>query len=223
MVFLIQVFNTANRGRENLMTLSKKKSEAETRDRHFIWTKFFCYMYFVWAALHVLFGLAGLTVILPHPVSQEVLLDSQSPLGADLLNRYVPLIKEYLPFADASEFNGKLFSSAFLFLCLIAYDLPILFIAWKGCRILHIMEHHPWSPFIPEIAEQIRWIGKVSLFIGLFGKFIIQVGMGAIIYHIFFFQNPMKMSWILTGLILLLVSDIFNKGCALQKEADETL
>ena len=37
------------------------------------------------------------------------------------------------------------------------------------------------------------------------------------------FVNPYDLNWIVTGLLVLILSDVFYKGCLLQQDADETL
>lgn len=205
------------------MTLFKKNVDNKWKDQHFTWTLILCCMYMVGTAGKVLLHLADLISICLRPAAETVVRSTTEGLRFDLLAGYAQLTRDYLPImTDASEINGKVFAVAYLALCLIAYDLPLLFIAWKGYQILHTMERS-WSPFVPEIAEHICWIGRISLFIGLFKKIIIKGGMSAIIDHKLFSGDIFDTAWILAGLILLLVSDIFKKGCSLQKEVDETL
>lgn len=204
------------------MAVLKKKSGKELEEQHFTWAMIFSYMYIFGTAAAVLISLGSMIFLLIHPDVPEVR-DAGNEFQIYVLLGDIPLgfDKEILPFADIADVDQR-FAMTYLALNLAVCGLPLLFIAWKGYRILHIMESS-WSPFVPEIAAHICWIGRAALFIGLFSKFIIQAGMSAVIYHMFYFCNPFEMPWILAGLILLLVSDIFRKGCILQKEADETL
>lgn len=205
------------------MTMFHRNTENAWRDRHFFWTLVLCVMYMIGVAGNALSGLANLIAVCIRPAAETVVIKTAEGLRFDLLDGYAQLRRETAPLmTDSSDINGKVFAVAFLLLNLIAYNLPLLFIAWKGFQILHTMKHS-WSPFVPEIAEHICWIGRTSLFIGLFHKLSIQVGMSAVIDHKVHFENPYELSWILAGVILLLVSDIFKKGCILQKEVDETL
>lgn len=205
------------------MALFKKRNGAEREYQHFTWTMILFYMYIVGIAERLLMSLANLIFICIRPAAQTAVISTESGLRFYFLSGYAQLRRETVPIiTDASAINGKIFAVTFLVLDLIAHQLPLILIAWKGCQILHIMKHSH-SPFVPEVAEHICWIGRISLFTGLFGKFIIQAGMSAMIDHRFWFENPFELPWILAGLILLLVSDIFKKGCILQKEADETL
>lgn len=205
------------------MALFSKTTESKRRDRHFTWTLILCGMYLVGTVGKALFNLVDLIAICIRSAAETVVIKTTEGLRFDLLSGYAQLRRETMPLTtDVSDINGKVFAVTFLLLCLIAYNLPLLFIAWKGCQILYTMEHS-WSPFVPEIAEHICWIGRTSLFIGLFHKLIIQIGMSAVIDHRISFNNPTELAWILAGVILLLVSDIFKKGCILQKEVDETL
>lgn len=205
------------------MALFSRTTENKRRDRHFTWTLILCCMYLVGTVGKALSHLVDLIAICIRPAAETVLIKTTEGLRFDLLSGYAQLRRETMPLTtDVSDINGKVFAVTFLLLCLIAYDLPLLFIAWKGCQILYTMEHS-WSPFVPEIAEHICWIGRISLFIGLCHKLIIQIVMSAVIDHRISFHNPYELAWILAGVILLLVSDIFKKGCILQKEVDETL
>lgn len=205
------------------MTLFKKDAESDWKELHFRWGWVLCYIYFIGTALSLLVCLTSLISICIRPAAQTEIIRTAGGLRFDLITGYAQLRQETLPLTtDVSAINGKLFAVTFLVLSLAAYDLPLFFIAWKGYRILRTLKHSH-SPFVPEIAKHIGWIGRTSLFIGLFKKLIIQVGMSAVIEHQVYFENPYEMPWLLAGVILLLVSDIFKKGCILQKESDETL
>lgn len=205
------------------MTLFKKYTGNNWKELHLTWSWVLYFIYFMGTTSSLLVCLASLISICIRPAVQPEIIRTASGLRFDLLTGYAQLRQETLPLTtDVSSINGKLFAVTFLVLSLAAYHLPSFFIAWKGCRILHTLKHSH-SPFVPEIAEHICWIGRISLFIGLFGKLIIQVGMSVVIDHRIHFDNPYEMPWLLAGVILLLVSDIFKKGCILQKEADETL
>ncbi len=204
--------------------LFKKKSEKERNDRHFTLTRILYYLYMIATVYNVLEGLAGLISVLSRPAAETPIMDSGTHLWFYIIEGiFIRFPKEYLPFVtDAAAVNGKVFAASFLLLNFISYELPMLFILWKGYRILRVMKRS-YSPFVPEIAGHICWIGRTALFIGFFKKMIQQGGMSLIFVHDFWFENPTEVSWVLAGLILLLVSDIFKRGCALQQEVDETL
>lgn len=210
------------------MVLFKKKNESDLKDRHFTWALVLCMIYCVGAFGSLLAGVIGLISICIQPAEQIEVISTASGLRFDLLIGYAQLGRETMPIAaDVSEIDGKLFAVTFLILGILVYDLPLCFIAWKSYRILHTMEHS-WSPFVPEIAGHIRWIGRISIVRGLLSRLIMQVGMSLVIEHRFYFEaegdtNAFEMPWILAGVVILLVSDIFKKGCVLQKEVDETL
>lgn len=210
------------------MALFKKRSESNVKDRHFTWAMILCMIYCVGAAGSLLAGVIGLISICIQPAEQIEIISTASGLRFNLLIGYAQLRRETMPFAaDVSEINGKLFAITFIILSILVYNLPLCFIAWKSYRILHTM-NHSWSPFVPEIAEHIRWIGRISIVRGLLSRLIMQVGMSLVIEHRFYFEaegdiTVFEMPWILAGVVILLVSDIFKKGCVLQKEVDETL
>lgn len=211
------------KGVDSIM-LWKKRSKEEREYRHYSWIRAVYYVYLLISIWDLLIFLAGLTSILSRPASETVIMDSGSHLWFYILDgSFARFPKEFLPFTvDTATVNGQVFAASFILLTLVSEKVPLLFILWKGYRILRIMRHS-YSPFMPEIAGHICWIGRTALFIGFFKKLILQGGMSLIIDHDFMFENPMEISWILTGLILLLVSDIYKRGCALQKEVDETL
>ena len=204
--------------------LFKRKSEEERSERHFTLTRRIYYIYILVTVYDLFMYLAGLVSVLSRPAAQTEIMDTGTHLWFYIMDgNFVRFPKEYLPFeVDAPSVDGKLFAAAFLLLTFIANKLPIFFIVWKGYRILRAMKRS-YTPFVPEIAGHICWIGRTALFIGLFGNLTIQGGMSLVFQHKFGFMNPTEVSWTLAGLILLLVSDIFKRGCTLQKEVDETL
>ena len=79
------------------------------------------------------------------------------------------------------------------------------------------------TPFFPEIIFYINRIAYSMLFLGIFSQFLLQMIVFRIAYQTFYFNNPLRFSWILAGCIALILANIFRHGCMLQKESDETL
>lgn len=157
--------------------LFKRKSEEERSERHFTLTRRIYYIYILVTVYDLFMYLAGLVSVLSRPAAQTEIMDTGTHLWFYTLGgNFVRFPKEYLPFeVDAPSVDGKLFAAAFLLLTFIAHKLPIFFIVWKGYRILRAMKRS-YTPFVPEIAEHICWIGRTALFIGLFGNLTIQGG-----------------------------------------------
>ena len=155
--------------------LFKRKSEEERSERHFTLTRRIYYIYIFVTVYDLFMYLAGLVSVLSRPAAQTEIMDTGTHLWFYIMDgNFVRFPKEYLPFeVDAPSVDGKLFAAAFLLLTFIANKLPIFFIVWKGYRILRAMKRS-YTPFVPEIAEHICWIGRTALFIGLFGKMTIQ-------------------------------------------------
>lgn len=61
------------------------------------------------------------------------------------------------------------------------------------------------------------------LLMGLLGRLIFQASMNIINFRALNFENPWEFHWILSGVITILLADIFERGCRLQQEVDETL
>ena len=91
-----------------------------------------------------------------------------------------------------------------------------------GQKVLKVISRSH-SPFLPEAAKLIKKMGGVMIFLGIGTLLIVQVGMNLINFHRLQFENPWEFSWLLAGVITLLLADIFARGCALQEEVDETI
>lgn len=99
---------------------------------------------------------------------------------------------------------------------------PLIVILWMLRGVL-IRLRPECSPFTGEIAWRIRVIGIIFLLEGVLGKLIFQVGVAAIGFQRFYMENPWSLTAILTGLLVMILAKIFQYGCALQEESDETV
>lgn len=105
----------------------------------------------------------------------------------------------------------------------LAMDLPVLVLLLYGRRALRRIARER-SPFLPETAKDIRRIGQILLLIGFLQKGIFQAGVAEIGFHTYYVDNPFfNGSWICVGFLVLLIGNVFETGCELQAEADQTL
>lgn len=140
------------------------------------------------------------------------------PLG------YIRLPFNYLAIT-ASDFpieNAKLFAVSLALLFMIAIDLPILFMLIQACRLLREITSS-YTPFTEKTTKLIRSVGIIMLLRGFLGILILQMGINLINFHRIGCDNPFDVTWILIGLFVLILADVFYKGCLLQQDADETL
>lgn len=197
------------------------KNMNEKEQLHYDGSQILLVLFGIGVAAELLIVLASLVSICVHPAAQTVVSDTGTGLQFDLLLGHANLSAEYLP-TDYAAVNGKLFAVTYLLLGIIADKLPRFFILIIAGRMLERIGKS-YSPFIPEVADDIRWVGRITICVGLFRKLILQTGISILVYRQVYFNNPIDFMWVLVGLIILLVGDIFRRGCILQKDADETL
>ena len=129
------------------------------------------------------------------------------------------------------EFPGRFYQTlpdgvTFLFVVtltgILTRTLPYLLIVCFLMRILRsIAKAH--TPFLPKAADSIRYIGYCFLVMGLLGKLIYQSVISVAVFGELFFENPIQWKEVFFAVLLLLLADIYKRGCALQQESDETL
>ena len=105
---------------------------------------------------------------------------------------------------------------------ILTRTVPYLLIVCFLMRILRsIAKAH--TPFLPKAANSIRYIGYCFLVMGLLGKLIYQSVISVAVFGELFFENPIQWKEVFFAVLLLLLADIYKRGCALQQESDETL
>ena len=129
------------------------------------------------------------------------------------------------------EFPGRFYQIlpdgvTFLFVVtltgILTRTVPYLLIVCFLMRILRsIAKAH--TPFLPKAANSIRYIGYCFLVMGLLGKLIYQSVISVAVFGELFFENPIQWKEVFFAVLLLLLADIYKRGCALQQESDETL
>ena len=105
---------------------------------------------------------------------------------------------------------------------ILTRTVPYLLIVCFLMRILRsIAKAH--TPFLPKAANSIRYIGYCFLVMGLLRKLIYQSVISVAVFGELFFENPIQWKEVFFAVLLLLLADIYKRGCALQQESDETL
>lgn len=193
----------------------------EKEQLHYDGSMILLVLFGIWLIGSLLVLIVSLISICIHPAAQTVVTDTGAGLKFNLLLGYAQLSAQHLP-AGYAQVNGKLFAISFLLLSLITDKLP-LFIVWRYTYKMMKILGKAHSPFVPETADCVAWIGRVILWMGLLRNLIMQAGISLSVYHQLYFNNPIEYVWIFAGLIILLISDIFRRGCVLQQDADETL
>lgn len=142
---------------------------------------------------------------------------AEGPLG------YTNLSYEYLAFRSSAVIsNVRLLLVSVCLIHFLAYSIPFLLLMNTGRRLFKILSHS-YTPFTDEVTTLLKRAGKTMIFIGIFSKLIFQVVMNIIMLHRFSYNTPYELNWLFTGVITLLLSGIFARGCQLQEEADTTL
>lgn len=118
--------------------------------------------------------------------------------------------------------DGRTFLFTFVLVAILTRTLPYLLIVCFLMRILRsIAKAH--TPFLPKAVDSIRYIGYCFLVMGLLGKLIYQSVISVAVFGELFFENPIQWKEVFFAVLLLLLADIYKRGCALQQESDETL
>ncbi len=155
------------------------------------------------------------------PESAIELTDTGEAYRFELFCGYVQYGKENLP-VGIEIVNNKTFCIAFLVLSVLTKELPVLAALGYLRKILNVIRDSH-SPFVGQTAEYVGKIGKLLILTGIFGKLVLQMGLGLLAFHAPNMVNPLEFSWIFAGIIVLLIGDILRWGCELQEFSDETL
>ena len=118
--------------------------------------------------------------------------------------------------------DGFAFVLGFGLTATLTRTVPYLLIICFLMRILRsIAKAH--TPFLPEAVDSIRYMGYCFLVMGLLGKLVYQAAVSLTVFGEMFFDNPVQWKEVFFAVLLLLLADIYKRGCALQQESDETL
>lgn len=131
-------------------------------------------------------------------------------------------IQEYPSYFGLNKIDGKKMALVCISTDIFTSKIPYLLIIILLTVIVYKSMKY-YSPFITEIMLYTKMIGIILLYIGIFQRLIDQTFLSKLIFSKLYFKNPIQWEYIITGFLLILLSDILKKGCKLQKEADETL
>lgn len=201
--------------------MNENTATAAYKPQHLEITRFLFYIVFIGIALQAVWLLVHSFYfgILPD-ASINLVNTGNSYFAQGLLGTMDISFKELC--FNSNVTNSKLFLISFCIVEFLVHSLPLLFIMLTGRRLLTSLSHSH-SPFTAETTACIKRIGLIMLFMGLLSKLIFQASMNIINLHNLNFENPWEFHWILSGVITILLADIFERGCHLQQEVDETL
>lgn len=132
--------------------------------------------------------------------------------------------QEYLP-AGTQIPDNKTVCIGFLLSAVVFDFVPMLFVLNLIRKILRTFDKSH-SPFVPETVVYVKKAGKILILIGVFSELAMKSIVWFLVFHNlspFALPGDMQTPWIFAGVIVLLVSDIFRRGCELQQFSDETL
>ena len=155
------------------------------------------------------------------PADSISVIDTGNGIKIQLLFGFLRLSESYLP-PNYMNTSVQLLGIPLTILDILLEYLPKLLICVQFQKIFRKLKITS-TPFFPEIIFYINRIAYSMLFLGIFSQFLLQMIVFRIAYQTFYFNNPLRFSWILAGCIALILANIFRHGCMLQKESDETL
>jgi len=131
-------------------------------------------------------------------------------LGNEIINP-----KTDFPKSLPSTFAGLYFISALM-------QLPIILIFWWAYGIFKELSIGR-TPFVTLIYFKVKKIGIATILFGVFFNIVYSILLQVFVIGSAGFTNPINFYLILTGIILLIVSEVLEYGQRLQSEIDETL
>ena len=193
--------------------------------KRLIATKIFSYFFLITTIFHAFTGIGNILFYLTS--SESAIKIATTDFGRLYVDGYfgyirMPLESLSITTADFPIENPKLFAVSLTLLIFITSKLPILFIVIQACRLLREITSS-YTPFTEKTTRLIRSVGTIMLLKRLLGTFILQMGINLINFHRRWFNNPFDFTWIVIGLFVLVLADVFSKGYVLQQESDETL
>lgn len=175
----------------------------------------------VWFGFSLIMTVVSMIQLFRLPAGEIVLENAGYAYEFSSMGGIVRCGMQYLPMYGEIVSN-KAFCEAFLGLSILVRDIPYLVLLAYLVKLLKtIRSSH--SPFVAKTTKYARRAGILMVLMGFLQKLVMQTGMAAIAYHTFYMNNPFVPQWILAGVIVLLMSDIFERGCELQQFSDETL
>lgn len=139
----------------------------------------------------------------------------------DLLIGYMILRFGDIPNGYPIE-NERMLAVTSAVIILITQVIPVILILAAGIKALRLLLIS-YSPFVSRMPVWFRRLGVFMILFGILGKSAMQILINYINFGRLFFENPLQYEWIIMGLLLLILSDVFRIGNKLQIDSDETL
>lgn len=201
--------------------MNKTNPLISTPPKHLSTTKFFFFLILLIISIQTFALLANMIYFSTIPASSLNVISTDFVYHLDgyigTMNLSYDKICANLPVE-----NPRLFALSACILIFITEFLPMILILILGQKLLKTMTQ-AYTPFTVTTTQLIIKIGIILILKGSLACLIIQAGMNIINFHRFELKNPIELNWLLAGVITLMLADIFEKGCALQQEVDETL
>lgn len=176
-------------------------------------------------AIYIVRMIAGVVNIVYAGLQPDVAITEKGGYWVfDLLVGISRIGPDYLP-AGTQIIDNRVLTIGFLLTAMAVDFTPMFFVLNYIRNILRTIDTSH-SPFVPEVVSNIRKAGRTLILIGVFSKLILKIMVQLLACHsLYSFGIPddLQLSWIFAGVIVLLVSDIFRRGCELQQFSDETL
>lgn len=181
--------------------------------------KLFVYGFMVYIAATIIWGAAFAVWALTSGKLE------MADMGAAYQFRFligsINVLYEYIPGGEYIV-SEKVLAVSFTAFVMLARYLPFLVLLNYIRKLLYICETS-YSPFVAPAAVYVKRAGIWIIIMGVFSKAVIQFGTSLAACRQLYVDEPLDYTWIFAGIVLLIVSDIFERGCTLQQESDETL
>lgn len=121
--------------------------------------------------------------------------------------------------------NAKVYALTLLSLLFLLQIVPIFLSLLFGHQLLSNI-YRSYTPFTSTAVRLLKRIGAAMILLGLVSRLLQQSLMCFIAFHSGFgfnFPQSFSFAWLLQGVIILALAEVFNRGRRLQTESDETL
>lgn len=169
---------------------------------------------------------AGIIYVGVHPVSDiDMTFIAGNELRINLPVGYVRLSAAYLPEGNMEIMNEKVLCLGVFIISIITKVIPMLLIMNYIRKMLKTISGSH-SPFVKDVVEYIQKAGKLLVIVGVFSRSLLKVSVQLLACRqvdSLSLPGDLQVEWILAGVLVLLLGDIFRRGCELQKFSDETI
>lgn len=210
----------------------KKKAMNNTKIRekgempHYNVCEIFVKMAMAFFILQLLWLAASIIYVGVHPVSElDMTFKAGNELRINLPVGYVRLSAAYLPEGNMEIMNEKVLCLGVLIMSIITNVIPMLLIMNYIRKMLKTISGSH-SPFVNEVVEYIQKAGKLLVIVGVFSRSLLKVSVQMLASRqidSLSLPGDLQVEWIFAGVLVLLIGDIFCRGCKLQEFSDETI